>query len=347
MKKLLTIISISLFTVTAFSQTPQGFNYQAVARASDGSLIAEEELMVRLSIQLVDEIFWSEEHHVTTNELGQFALIIGDEDAERIEGSAASFDEIAWEAGNLQLGVKIDDGSGLVDLGMTPLMSVPYALYALSGPAPESNWNREDETLITTNFVVVQSNAAQEDTPLFEVRNDHGNPVFAVYNEGVVVYVDENYSKGVKGGFAVGGYNTATKQLSHEYLKVTPDSTRIYIPDEIVVKGTKGGFAVGGYNTASKQEGPEYFAVTPVASTFSGHLNVDGDISAETITEMGVKSVQSQQIVSMKSKHNAALVRSTEPDDKIELLMDIIMDQQQQIDELKKMVLSEMLMEDN
>ncbi len=38
------------------------------------------------------------------------------------------------------------------------------------------------------------------DESLFEVRNKDGKTVFAVYNEGVRIYVDDG-EKGVKGGF--------------------------------------------------------------------------------------------------------------------------------------------------
>jgi hypothetical protein len=99
--------------------------------------------------------------------------------------------------------------------------------------------------------------------PLFEVKRKDGNTVFAVYNDGVRVFVEEG-AKSAKGGFAVGGYNASTKGLTNEYMYVSPDSVRIYINDELTAdpaKGVKGGFAVGGYNK-SKGFSREFLRVT-------------------------------------------------------------------------------------
>jgi len=87
------------------------------------------------------------------------------------------------------------------------------------------------------------------DEPLFAVINNDGDTVFAVYPEGVRIYVDDNGSKasGSKGGFAVGGFSTG-KGVTNEFLRVTPDSVRVYIDDEFA-KASKGGFAVGGFST--------------------------------------------------------------------------------------------------
>ncbi len=111
------------------------------------------------------------------------------------------------------------------------------------------------------------------DSAIFEVRNKDGQVVFAVYQEGVRIYVDDTGSKAIssKGGFAVGGYN-ATKSLTNEYLRVTPDSVRIYIEEGTGSKSisTKGGFAVGGYN-ATKIIPTDYFNIS--ASDSAGTIN--------------------------------------------------------------------------
>jgi hypothetical protein len=82
---------------------------------------------------------------------------------------------------------------------------------------------------------------------LFEVKNKDGQTIFAVYNEGVRVYVADG-AKGSKGGFAVGGFGL-DKAGSQKYLFVGADSIRAYISDDPVGKAAKGGFAVGGFNT--------------------------------------------------------------------------------------------------
>ncbi|PLX16959.1 MAG: hypothetical protein C0599_14430, partial [Salinivirgaceae bacterium] len=81
------------------------------------------------------------------------------------------------------------------------------------------------------------------DEPLFEVKNAAGDVIFAVYENEVKVNFKET-AKGVKGGFAVGGLS-GSKGNPTEYMRITPDSVRIYINDTASAKGVKGGFAVG------------------------------------------------------------------------------------------------------
>jgi hypothetical protein len=98
----------------------------------------------------------------------------------------------------------------------------------------------------TSKVVVQPSSTWDNNTPLFEVKNSTGQTVFAVYNEGVRVYVADG-AKGLKGGFAVGGFGT-DKAESQKYLVVSKDSTRIYLDTNPLTKKLKGGFAVGGYD---------------------------------------------------------------------------------------------------
>jgi hypothetical protein len=94
--------------------------------------------------------------------------------------------------------------------------------------------------------LAVEGETSGLEDALFEVKNKDGQTVFAVYNEGVRVYVS-NGAKAVKGGFAVGGFGT-DKAESAKYLFVGKDSVRIYLDTNPLTKGTKSGFAVGGYD---------------------------------------------------------------------------------------------------
>ena len=91
-----------------------------------------------------------------------------------------------------------------------------------------------------------------EETPIFSVKNKLGQTVFAVYQSGVRVYVEDAAIKGAKGGFAIGGITNQTKQ-EVEYFRITPDSARIYINQTPTgTKGAKGGFAIGGITNQTK-----------------------------------------------------------------------------------------------
>ncbi|OFX58342.1 MAG: hypothetical protein A2046_14820 [Bacteroidetes bacterium GWA2_30_7] len=108
--------------------------------------------------------------------------------------------------------------------------------------------------------------------PIFQVVNNNGDTVFAVYQQGVRVNVEDGVGKatGSKGGFAVGGFSPSKGTITNEFLRVTPDSVRIYIEDDPVkAAGSKGGFAVGGFSP-SKTTLSNYMDLTP-ENYFIGH----------------------------------------------------------------------------
>ena len=108
--------------------------------------------------------------------------------------------------------------------------------------------------------------------PIFQVINNNGDTVFAVYQQGVRVNVEDGVGKatGSKGGFAVGGFSPSKGLVTNEFLRVTPDSVRIYIEDDVVkAAGSKGGFAVGGFSPA-KTTITNYMDITP-NNYFIGH----------------------------------------------------------------------------
>ena len=128
------------------------------------------------------------------------------------------------------------------------------------------NYNFGIGTTTPTNKLEVKADANNGiDQAIFNVVNNTGDTIFAVYPQGVRINVyDDPTSKAVskKGGFAVGGYKP-WKGTTNEYLRITPDSIRMYVEEGEVTKAAtkKGGFAVGGYKP-SKGEITEYFRVT-------------------------------------------------------------------------------------
>lgn len=219
-----------------FAQTPQGFNYQAVARDTDGTPLAQTALTVRIGIlsgSAPGPLVWGEEHAVVTNDFGLFSIIIGDSEATDIPGTVNTFEEIEWGSTLHFLKIEISNGGAFVHMGTTQLLSVPYSLFAGAVEQPAKK-------------LYILGDSVPEDEALFEVRNEDNQTVFAVYPGGVRVYVEDEPGKGTKGGFAIGGF-TPGKGITNEYFVVTPDSIRLLI-DESEAKGTKGGFAVGGFS---------------------------------------------------------------------------------------------------
>jgi len=242
MKKLaLIFLAITCLGSSLFAQAPEAFKYQAVIKNTDGEIISGQEVSIKISIlneNPTGDVVYSEEHTVTTNDIGMVSLNIG-------EGSllTGDFSQIPWNEGDKFLKIEIDDsgGSSYAELGTFQLLSVPFALFASS--ASKLGNNVEYSTSPDTLFVV---------------KDHEGNAVFVVYPDGAEVITNEA-SKGKIGGFAVSG-RTSTKTTGFEIFKVTPDSTRIYI-NEPLKKGSLGGFAVSG-RTSSKSSLSDYLQIT-------------------------------------------------------------------------------------
>ncbi|PHN04716.1 tail fiber domain-containing protein [Flavilitoribacter nigricans] len=124
--KVLLLFVFALSCVQLFAQPATGINYQAVARNSSGNPISEQAIQVRLSIlNGASAQVYEEEHAVNTSSTGLFTLIIGDGTP-----NTGDFNNINWSGEGHQLQVEINIGSGYVDMGTLPFLSVPYALYA-------------------------------------------------------------------------------------------------------------------------------------------------------------------------------------------------------------------------
>jgi hypothetical protein len=256
MKKRNFFIALFLAIVLAGSaQVPQKFNYQAVVRDGQHALIANQDVGFRMSI--VEGApggapVYVETHTVSTNAFGMADLVIG-------EGSVVSgdFGSVPWGTAACFLKVEVDPSGGTAyeHIGTSQLISVPYAIYSGNITSP------------TRKFTIQEDAGHPVDSALFEVRNAEGQTVFAVYPEGTRVYILDEEGKGVKRGFAIGGYSRTTKGVTQEYMRVTPDSIRLYF-DEEATKGVKGGFAIGGYSRTSKRPTDQYFMLKPDSAKF-------------------------------------------------------------------------------
>jgi len=236
------LLSFSFYPLSLIhAQAPQKFNYQAVAR--DGNtVLANTPLDVKFEIlqySSTGTMMWTEtQTGITTNNFGLFNIQVGSE----IEIS------IDWNDGPYFLKVEVDLGNGFTGFGNSELLSVPYALNSRS--------------VTTLEKLDIQGPVDMNpDSALFEVKRNDGQIMFAVYNSGVRMFVEEGPAKGSKGGFAIGGF-TPGKGETGEYFRVTTDSVRIYL-DNTTTKGSKGGFAIGGFTPGKDNDMvQEYLRVT-------------------------------------------------------------------------------------
>lgn len=131
MKKIFHLFTLlSLFTLFGQAQTPQGFNYQAIVRNSQGGIQANQATSFQISIRQgtpTGNVIYKETHNATTNQLGLATFEIGN-------GAAVIgiFSMVNWALGPYFLQIELDaaGGTNYTDMGTSQLWSVPYALYA-------------------------------------------------------------------------------------------------------------------------------------------------------------------------------------------------------------------------
>ena len=125
MKKIILTMAMAILAMVSFAQIPQTFSYQGVVRDADSKIVAEKPITVNVQIlQGTDDgtAVYSESHEVTTNANGLMSFELGSKDAEK-------FAKIDWS--NAPYFVKtVAEFDGKQIQGVTPLLAVPYALYA-------------------------------------------------------------------------------------------------------------------------------------------------------------------------------------------------------------------------
>lgn len=130
MKKIFTLFFVLTLASFSLAQTPQKFNYQAIARNTTGIELASQNIGLRISIldgSPSGTLVYQETHAITTNAFGLMNLSVG-------SGTVVSgtFATIAWGSGSKFIKTEIDPtgGSNYSVAGTTELISVPYALFA-------------------------------------------------------------------------------------------------------------------------------------------------------------------------------------------------------------------------
>ncbi len=124
MKKLLKFTVVLLLTLNfqllTYGQTPNQFKYQAVLRNADGSIMANEDITVDISIlqgSTTGTSVFDETHTVTTTAQGIINLNIGSEN---------DLSVIDWSADVYFIRISVNG----TEMGTSQLLSVPYAMIA-------------------------------------------------------------------------------------------------------------------------------------------------------------------------------------------------------------------------
>jgi len=186
MKKiiLLGVIICTLFIPKINAQIPNGFNYQAVIRSSDGNVVQQSNVSVRIGIlqgSATASAIYIETHAAQANNYGLINLVIGEGE------TSGDFSAIDWSNSPyfIKLEVDLNDGLGYKEVGTSQLLAVPYALHAKTVESIESiesdpiysssvassisgddtlNWNNKLDNYSETqnlNDVLTQNNSAE------------------------------------------------------------------------------------------------------------------------------------------------------------------------------------------
>jgi len=155
MKKI-TIIALLFCSFTlVFAQAPQKMSYQSVIRKTDGSLVVNTSVGIKISILQASAngtASYVETQTTTTNANGLATLAIGG--GTSVSGTFAG---INWASGTYFIKTETDPigGTNYTISGTSQLLSVPYALYA------GSSQNKGKTTIMMTGNVTNAQAAAQ------------------------------------------------------------------------------------------------------------------------------------------------------------------------------------------
>ncbi len=129
MKKVFFTIIAAAFALLSFAQPPYYFNYQAVVRDAEGTLMKGQDVSIKIEIlsgTSTGTVVFRETHLVTTSDQGLVTL--------PVFGGAhdGMWMEIDWSADNYFIKIYLGNSTGtdFQEMGTSQLLSVPYAMHA-------------------------------------------------------------------------------------------------------------------------------------------------------------------------------------------------------------------------
>ena len=202
------------FAVFAIGQVPQTFNYQAVLRDSDGTIMKNESVAVQIEIiqgNIDGTPVYTELHNTATTRLGFINIKIG------TGTTTDDFSLIEWSQGPFFLGISING----LEMGVTQLLSVPYAIHAGTVDTIKeydplfTYWDKDYADLINTPITITQAQAEA-------IIANTGKDTTGIYHANRAA-ID-----------LVAGINTGDQDISVEdhSLSISAGST-IILPDEV------------------------------------------------------------------------------------------------------------------
>ena len=201
---LLFAVMTMAITTAASALGQNGFAYQAVIRDANGGLVTNKQVEVKFTLKHDGTNFYSEKQNVKTNEYGNIQVVVGN--GEKLDGDFAN---VPWNTFDIKMEVAVEIDGKYTTLGEVPVQGAPYAMHAQkAGGITSKNANTKDGDA------------------LFAVNDASGKPVFAVYADGIVVYVDDTETaKAKRSGFVVTGRSATKGENTTDYFSVTAEGT--------------------------------------------------------------------------------------------------------------------------
>ncbi len=252
LKKMVAVFCL-MIAMVATVEAQNSFAYQAVIRKANGDVVSEKKVSMCFSLIYNNEEVYVETQSPMTDRYGNVQVEIGK--GYKVIGD---FSKVPWHTMQVMMRIEVDPDGGhnFIDLGAIQLQPAPYAMHAAS-----------------TGLVIDSSSPKSGSGALFEVKDKDGNVVFAVFPDGVRVYVDDSDGKPVQTGFAVAGRRAAKDGEEANLFSVTSEGTQVIV-DDADGKAMSTGFAVAGRRAAKDGES-DLFTVSSTGTQV--YINTDAD----------------------------------------------------------------------
>ena len=180
--KLYQFLIVFFLSLGIYAQMPEKISYQAIIRNTDGEIIGNSTIGIKISIlqqSMNGEEVYQESHLPLTNENGLVTVQIG-------TGTVlnGTFTDIDWSNGSFFLETQIDlnGGDNYSITGLTELLSVPYALYAKTA----GNLTLDNNYLVKSQIVSFETDRDINDSDILntlECTNSATLRITSNYNQ--------------------------------------------------------------------------------------------------------------------------------------------------------------------
>lgn len=279
-------IGFFLFLLIApamWAQAPQGFSYQGIIRNAAGAAMANQSVNTRFCIRQGSAngaIVYQELQTLLSNAQGLMSATVGNGTV-----TMGSFSNVDWANGSKFLQVDINLGNGWSLIGIEPLNSVPYALYAQKVPVRSSVTG--DTLTIGQNAIIIPGLSA-------------ANYIFGCTNTSACNFnpaaTNDDGSCHITGQVCDDG-NSATSNDQYNAQCVCAGTTSYSIGSQ----GPAGGYVF--YDKGIFSNGWRYLEVYPIS--FFGIWGCQGTLVSGITNTIGAGDVNTNAILAACSSTNA------------------------------------------